>query len=72
MDKSVPPTPKSGPPPAKRVLIADDDEDTRVIVASVVSILGYTPILAAGGQEAIEIFERETPWQTKSLPLKKA
>jgi DNA-binding response OmpR family regulator len=61
MDNSVPPKHNSGSEPAKRVLIADDDDDTRVIVASVVSILGYTPILAAGGQEAIELFEREVP-----------
>ncbi len=57
----MPATAKDGRQTAKRILIADDDEDTRVIVASVVSILGYTPLVAAGGQEAIEIFEREVP-----------
>jgi two-component system NtrC family sensor kinase len=48
-------------PHQRRILIADDDEDTRVIVASVVSILGYSPVVVAGGQEAIESFNHQTP-----------
>ncbi len=45
----------------RRILIADDDPDTRVIVASVISILGHHPIVVADGQEAIKECEKQLP-----------
>lgn len=65
MESSTPKDTSPGAPKVepreRRILIADDDEDTRVIVASVVSILGYTPVVAAGGKEALESFNESVP-----------
>jgi DNA-binding response OmpR family regulator len=45
----------------RRILIADDDPDSRIVVASVISILGHSPVVVNGGGEAIEECERELP-----------
>jgi DNA-binding response OmpR family regulator len=45
----------------RRILIADDDPDTRVIVASVISILGHQPVVVADGQEAIDECTKQLP-----------
>jgi DNA-binding response OmpR family regulator len=45
----------------RRILVADDDADTRVIVSSVVSILGHEPIVVADGAEAVRVCEAELP-----------
>lgn len=45
--------------PRKRVLIADDDESIRKLVAKVLSRVGYETTQAADGQEAIEWLARE-------------
>jgi DNA-binding response OmpR family regulator len=37
----------------RRILVADVDPDTRVLIASVVAILGYTPIVVQSGAEAV-------------------
>lgn len=42
---------QTGLPPT--ILVADDDPDTRIIVSSVVSILGYTARVVADGDEAV-------------------
>jgi DNA-binding response OmpR family regulator len=47
--------------PQRRIVIADDDPDTRLIVASVISALGYQPFVVADGQEAIDECQRELP-----------
>lgn len=39
---------------SRRVLIVDVDSDTRIIVASVISVLGHIPVIVGTGQEAIE------------------
>jgi DNA-binding response OmpR family regulator len=41
-------------PHERRILIADVDPDSRLIVASVISVLGYTPIVVQSGREAID------------------
>jgi DNA-binding response OmpR family regulator len=41
-------------PHERRVLIADVDPDSRLIVASVIAVLGYTPVVVQSGREAIE------------------
>jgi DNA-binding response OmpR family regulator len=46
---------------ARTILIADDDGDTRVIVSSVVSILGHTPIVVADGVEALAACKEKLP-----------
>ncbi len=45
----------------RRILIADDDADSRVIVASVVSLMGYTPIVVANGTEAVKASQEQMP-----------
>ena len=45
----------------KRVLIADDDADTRVIVSSVISILGHVPIVVADGFGAVQACSEQMP-----------
>ena len=51
------------PEPAveRRILIADDDADSRIVVASVISILGHSPVVVQGGGEALEECERQLP-----------
>lgn len=45
----------------RRILITDDDADTRIVVASVISILGHTPVVVSGGRDALEECERQLP-----------
>jgi len=45
----------------RKILIADDDVDSRVIVASVITLMGYTPIVVSNGKEALEQTESEMP-----------
>lgn len=45
----------------RRILIADDDADSRIVVASVISILGHAPVVVHGGGEALEECERQLP-----------
>ena len=45
----------------RRILIADDDADSRIVVASVISILGHSPVVVHGGGEALEECERQLP-----------
>lgn len=45
-----------------KVLIVDDDEETRTILAHVLSDTGYPVRLACDGQEALEILRREKGW----------
>lgn len=47
--------------PERRILIADDDADSRIVVASVISILGHSPVVVHGGGEALEECERQLP-----------
>jgi DNA-binding response OmpR family regulator len=44
---------KNAPSEDRRILIADEDPDSRIVVASIVSVLGYTPVVVESGQEAI-------------------
>jgi DNA-binding response OmpR family regulator len=37
----------------RRVLIADTDQDSRIIVASIITVLGHIPVVVQNGQEAI-------------------
>jgi DNA-binding response OmpR family regulator len=43
------------------ILIVDDDQDTRVIVSSVISILGHTPVALSDGEEALEYCREHLP-----------
>ncbi len=43
----------------KKVLIIDDEEDIREILAEFCEILGVVPIIATNGNEALQLFERE-------------
>lgn len=45
----------------RRILIADVDPDSRIIVASVVSVLGYNPVVVQSGKEAISEFSTGIP-----------
>lgn len=38
----------------RRILIADTDSDSRIIVASIVTVLGHTPVVVQSGKAAIE------------------
>ncbi len=37
----------------RRILIADTDPDSRIIVASIMTVLGHVPVVVENGQEAI-------------------
>lgn len=49
------------PQPSRRILIADIDPDSRIVVASVVSVLGHDPVVVESGQEAIAEFSKGVP-----------
>jgi len=44
-----------------KVLIAEDDAHTRVGLAEILEAEGYRTVLAADGQEALDLFTREAP-----------
>jgi DNA-binding response OmpR family regulator len=48
----------SAEPRKRRILIVDVDPESRIIVASVISVLGHSPVLVQSGREAIEESER--------------
>jgi DNA-binding response OmpR family regulator len=45
----------------KRILFAEDDAVTRLVVTAQLQKLGYEPLVARDGVEAMEIFRREKP-----------
>ena len=45
----------------KKVLIVDDNPAVTEIVSELVANVGYTPIIASGGREALERAEKENP-----------
>jgi DNA-binding NtrC family response regulator len=47
--------------PLARVLVIDDDADTRDVLGVFLVHLGYTPALAAGGREGLELAVAELP-----------
>jgi CheY-like chemotaxis protein len=53
-----PPTAEGHPAGAGRVLLADDEEDVRGVVHTMLETLGYEVIEARDGVEAVEIFRR--------------
>lgn len=48
-------------PSSRTILIADDDPDTRVIVSSVIAILGHKPIVVSDGNEALAFCREQLP-----------
>ena len=44
-----------------KVLIAEDDAHTRIGLAEILEAEGYRTVLAADGQEALDLFAREVP-----------
>jgi CheY-like chemotaxis protein len=54
----VPAGGKEGPrgPLPRRILLAEDEEDVRHVLASLIASLGYEAVEACDGQEALEIF----------------
>jgi DNA-binding response OmpR family regulator len=45
----------------RRIVVADDDPDTRVIVASVVAIMGYESVVVEDGSAAVRACEQLLP-----------
>ena len=45
----------------RRILIADVDSDSRIVVASAVSVLGYTPVVVKSGEEALQAVSQQLP-----------
>jgi len=45
----------------QRVLVVDDEQKITEVVGSYLRRAGYEPVSAAGGAEALEVFERERP-----------
>jgi CheY-like chemotaxis protein len=45
----------------KKILVVDDQEDSRILVAKVLKHHGYEVIGARGGEEAISLTQRELP-----------
>lgn len=44
----------------KAVLIVDDEQSIRDLLAAAVTDLGYTPVIARDGQEALDILARQS------------
>jgi len=45
----------------RRVLIVDDEPKITEVVGSYLRRAGYTPLTASGGEEALQVFDRERP-----------
>ncbi len=46
---------------AEKILIADDESAIRRILTTRLSMVGYNVVAAADGEEALEMFDKETP-----------
>lgn len=46
---------------SKKVLVVDDDPDVRVFNVTVVEENGYTPLVAANGEEGLKLIREEKP-----------
>ena len=44
----------------ERILVVDDEEGQREITSAILSRLGYAPVTAPGGEEAIRLLRKET------------
>ena len=44
-----------------RILVVDDDEDTRALLKLVLQSAGFVPVLAGHGQQALEEIGKEKP-----------
>ncbi|MBI3972781.1 MAG: response regulator [Chloroflexi bacterium] len=49
------------PPPAKKIMVVDDEPDIRDIVAAVLEDEGYSVVVASNGQQALEMLPAERP-----------
>lgn len=47
--------------PRRKILVVDDDQSIREILATQLTRLGYAVALAADGEEAVEAFKTEAP-----------
>lgn len=45
----------------KKILIVDDEQSTREVLAGMVDSLGYQSMVAENGVQALEIFKADTP-----------
>ena len=52
----LPSEPLPATPPSKRVLVVDDEDTVRSVMARMLRSFGYEAVVACNGQEAVEIF----------------
>ena len=52
----LPVEPKPAAPPVRRVLVVDDEETVRSVLARMLRSFGYEAVVAANGQEAVQLF----------------
>ena len=45
----------------EKILVVDDEQAVRALLEKFLIIKGYTPLLAANGEEAIEIVKKDNP-----------
>jgi CheY-like chemotaxis protein len=55
-DAATLPSPSSGD---KTILVAENDENNRMLVEQILAFAGYRCVLATNGQEALDAFDRE-------------
>ncbi len=58
--------------PTKRILVVEDDTNSRTVLCQLLSDTGFTVIEAADGKEAVERFQDSTPdfiWMDMRLPV---
>jgi signal transduction histidine kinase/CheY-like chemotaxis protein len=53
------PSPAPLPPGARRILCAEDNLINRVVVQQMVRVLGFEPVIAVNGQQAVEMLRAE-------------
>jgi PAS domain S-box-containing protein len=52
----VPAEPPRTAPPARRILVVDDEDTVRSVLARMLRSFGYEAVVAANGQEAVQLF----------------
>ena len=60
-DSKAPRSPGATPPAERMVLVVDDEPMVLEVTGDMLAVLGFSALLCASGQQAIELFERRHP-----------
>lgn len=56
-------------PVMNRVLVVDDEDVLRMVVSSLLKLFGYEPVVAANGEDALDLYAKEDDWAFAMIDL---